>query len=40
MQQYAAQQLEKKAEEWEDNYIVQAVKRMANLMKEMDKYMT
>ena len=36
--QYAAQQLEKKAEEWEENYILQAAKRLANLMSKMDKY--
>ena len=36
--QHAAQKLEKKAEEWVDNFVVQAAKKMANLMKEMDKY--
>lgn len=38
LMQHAAQKLEKKAEEWVDNFVVQAAKKMANLMKEMDKY--
>lgn len=36
--QHAADQLNKDAEQWEDNIMVVAAKRMAGLMKKMANY--